>query len=432
MKGVTTAALLHLCFHVTVAVSGERSATFTVAPGELVQLPCSTDGGVTPSFTRWTKNGRELISRNHTAGDPSASPGARLTVLANGSLNIQEVAAGDEGTYTCNATLQNNTIQSSVQLQVLIAPERHPECQWQPAEDPSHVWFNCSWFGAYPTPTLTWGENHHGQGTTLISHLYATNVTDYLEVKMNRSQLFDGQTMKCVAEHPALGSGGEKTCSLTLKMPFPDGEPLVTAMEATNVTLICSETSSLPPANTVWKRGIQQEDIVSGQKYVLSQEGPVFRLTIVNVSKDDEGAYFCRSENPLGVRELEVYLTVKTSNAYTGAIIGVFIAVLIVGSAVIIANLVYSNRHRVCLGNGFGQMQEDRGDVLSLVESDDEQIFQDAVPRLPPVTNGNHTTFVQIHRIPSSEQDDSETADPSPQQQEDTVQTEEPADLVTF
>ncbi len=48
------------------------------------------------------------------------------------------------------------------------------------------------------------------------------------------------------------------------------------------------------------------------------------------------------------------------------------------------------------------QMEEDRGDVLSLVESDDEQIFQDAVPRLPPLTNGRQTTLVQIHRIPSS------------------------------
>ncbi|XP_042369987.1 V-set and immunoglobulin domain-containing protein 10-like [Plectropomus leopardus] len=77
-------------------------------------------------------------------------------------------------------------------------------------------------------------------------------------------------------------------------------------------------------------------------------------------------------------------------------------------------------------------MEEDRGDVLSLVESDDEQIFQDAVPRLPPITNGRHTTLVQIHRIPSSDNEDAETADTSPQQQEDTAQTEEPADLVTF
>lgn len=46
--------------------------------------------------------------------------------------------------------------------------------------------------------------------------------------------------------------------------------------------------------------------------------------------------------------------------------------------------------------------REDGGDVVNLVESDDEQLFQDAVPRLPPLTNGSQTTLVQIHRIPSS------------------------------
>ncbi len=39
------------------------------------------------------------------------------------------------------------------------------------------------------------------------------------------------------------------------------------------------------------------------------------------------------------------------SSAYTGAIIGIFIAALIVGSAAVIAKTVYSSRHRICLGN---------------------------------------------------------------------------------
>lgn len=78
------------------------------------------------------------------------------------------------------------------------------------------------------------------------------------------------------------------------------------------MTLTCSEDVSVPPANTTWRKGLQQEDIVPGSKYVLSEEGPVFKLTIHNISKDDEGYYFCRSENPLAVRELELYLTVKS------------------------------------------------------------------------------------------------------------------------
>lgn len=93
--------------------------------------------------------------------------------------------------------------------------------------------------------------------------------------------------------------------------PFPEGEPLVMAQEGQSVTFTCTETTSLPPANTTWKKGQQQEDVPVGPKYSLSGNGPVFNLTIRNVSKDDEGVYFCRSENPLAVRELEVYLTVR-------------------------------------------------------------------------------------------------------------------------
>ena len=81
------------------------------------------------------------------------------------------------------------------------------------------------------------------------------------------------------------------------------------------MTLTCSETVSIPPANTTWRRGLEQQDVVPGSKYVLSEDGPALSLTIHNVSRDDEGVYFCRSENPLAVRELEVYLTIKSQSA---------------------------------------------------------------------------------------------------------------------
>lgn len=84
--------------------------------------------------------------------------------------------------------------------------------------------------------------------------------------------------------------------------------------EGKSITLICNENVSTPPANTSWRKGLQEEDIVPGSKYALSEEGPVLKLTIFNVSKDDEGLYFCRSENPLAVRELEVYLTVRSES----------------------------------------------------------------------------------------------------------------------
>ncbi|KAG7490522.1 V-set and immunoglobulin domain-containing protein 10 [Solea senegalensis] len=346
---------------------------------------------------------------------------------------IEDIQPSAQGEYRCSAhnTVSHQTVDNSSQLLVYYAPDRHPECMWTPAQDPSHILFNCTWFGAYPTPTLLLGEDRGEQGARRNEHIYATEVTDSLSVTLNRSLLSDGQTVWCMGQHLTLAPGKEKSCSLTLKLPYPEGQPIATALEGTSITLTCSESVSMPPASTTWRRGLQQEYIVPGSKYVLSEEGPVLKLTILNISKDDEGVYFCRSENTLNVTELEVYLTVKTSSTYTGVIIGIFIAALIVGSTVIIAKTIYSNRHRICLGGGFGQV-EDRGDVLDLVESDDEQIFQDAVPRLPPITNGNHTTLVQIHRIPSSDHEDAESGDTSPQKQEDTVQKEEPVELVSF
>lgn len=82
------------------------------------------------------------------------------------------------------------------------------------------------------------------------------------------------------------------------------------------MTLICTEEQSLPPAKTIWQRTVAHLDIKPGSKYITSEEGPTFSLTIVNITKEDEGTYFCRSENPVAVRELEIYLTVKCE--YTG------------------------------------------------------------------------------------------------------------------
>uniref|UniRef100_A0A8C6TUY8 Ig-like domain-containing protein n=1 Tax=Neogobius melanostomus TaxID=47308 RepID=A0A8C6TUY8_9GOBI len=285
---------------------------------------------------------------------------------------IDSIQPNAQGIYSCIAhnTLSHHRVNKSAELLVYYASDRHPECMW--TQDSTFVVFHCLWSGTYPAPNLTWTDG----STSLASR----------------------QTLQCKARHQALHKGDDKSCTFTLKTPYPVGE-----------------------------RGLKQDLIINGSKYIITEAGPLFKMTIVNVTKEDEGVYFCRSENPVGARVLEIYLTVKckTSSAYTGAVIGLFIAVLIVGCTIIIARTLYSGRHKICLGKII--FRED-GDVLSLVDSDDEQIFQATVPRLPPVSNGCQTTLVEIHRIPSTDHEEAETVD-RPQQQDNSDKTE---DLVTF
>uniref|UniRef100_A0A3B4APA7 Ig-like domain-containing protein n=1 Tax=Periophthalmus magnuspinnatus TaxID=409849 RepID=A0A3B4APA7_9GOBI len=414
-----------VCF---AAVSGEEStdSVVTAAPGDVAILPCYSAGNVTPAVTSWMKNGKEIIS-----GVP------------NGSLSIGAVEVGDEAVYLCASTLPGNyTYHAKVQLQVATGPDnvsfsvdpavvlpngtftvvrgaavyfmcsgrsypspelrltfsgasnssrsvvnntgavleystqniqpsaqgnytcsahnpvshqrheknasdRHLECMW--TQDSSLVLFHCSWFGVFPAALLNWTDVPSGQ-------ILASEVTDSLALKMNSSLLWEGQTLRCSAQHRALPPGANRSCTFTLSKSYP----LAAAVEGTSVTLSCSESTSTPPAVTTWRKGLKQELIMNDSKYTVTAEGTRFQLTIVNVTKEDEGVYFCLSENPLGAKELEVYLTVKCKKRFR------------------------------------------RADVLSLVESDEEQIFQAAVPRLPPVSNGGHTTLVEIHRIPSS------------------------------
>lgn len=94
--------------------------------------------------------------------------------------------------------------------------------------------------------------------------------------------------------------------------PRPLAQPLVAALEGTNVTLACSESQSLPPAKTIWLRGGRtQEPIVPSSKYIVAEQGPILSLTILSATKDDQGVYSCRSENAVAVAELEVILSIR-------------------------------------------------------------------------------------------------------------------------
>lgn len=81
---------------------------------------------------------------------------------------------------------------------------------WGPATDPQHFHFNCSWLGAYPSPNLTWVDEGGAGG-----QLHQWALADSLSLRLNRSELWDGQTLRCRAQHPVLADTDKTSCSFT-------------------------------------------------------------------------------------------------------------------------------------------------------------------------------------------------------------------------
>lgn len=115
--------------------------------------------------------------------------------------------------------------------------------------------------------------------------------------------------MECV--YPVWSSLNCPSCCPVAGSPYPEGDPLVTAVEGDNITLSCEEAKSVPEAKTTWRRTLKEDVIVPSSRHIIRKAGPMLQLTIVNVTQQDEGAYFCRSENPIQDIELEIILTVK-------------------------------------------------------------------------------------------------------------------------
>ena len=84
-----------------------------VINGSVVLLFCSAIGDTAPPSISWTRDG----------GDPESPPlihitttVTNLTILTSSMVTIREFSPATAGLYVCRASLQGNTLQSSITL----------------------------------------------------------------------------------------------------------------------------------------------------------------------------------------------------------------------------------------------------------------------------------------------------------------------------
>uniref|UniRef100_A0A8B9UJN2 V-set and immunoglobulin domain containing 10 n=1 Tax=Anas zonorhyncha TaxID=75864 RepID=A0A8B9UJN2_9AVES len=288
-------------------------------------------------------------------------PDVRFSLVDNSSLRITELRLQDEGNYTCKEVLNKTDHEHRVQLLVANPPQSTLKCWAETSSSGLMLQLFCSWPGGYPHPTLHWREEGHDleNSSWVIS---STRSSDTHVETLNSSHLAHRKVFKCVGSHVV--EQEEPACSVEIKLPSLESDPPQTCLVGDNVTLTCRLTEGVPAARLSWLRGITQPEIQPGGRFLIAQEGNVSRLTIQNCSQGtDGGCYVCKAQNPVGLREMFVCLTVKQPTNIVGVVGAVatlsLMAVLTISGLILYYNPLLCLRGRSSpprqLGQGFIQ-----------------------------------------------------------------------------
>ncbi|NWT32211.1 VSI10 protein, partial [Cardinalis cardinalis] len=258
-------------------------------------------------------------------------------------------------------------------LSLLIdPPQAAPKCWAESSSSGLMLQLFCSWPGGYPHPTLHWREE--GQDLENSSWVISSTSSSDTHVEtLNSSHLAHRKVFTCVGSHVVKQE--QPACTVEIKLPSLESEPPQTCFVGGNVTLTCRVTESTPAARLSWLRDISQpeEEIQPGGRFLIAQEGNVSRLTIQNCSQaTDGGCYVCKAQNPVGLRELFVCLTVKQPVNIVG-VVGAVVVLSLLTVLTITGVVLYYNPLLCLTACSALPRNADSGDVLVLVDSEDDE-----------------------------------------------------------
>ncbi|XP_048198828.1 V-set and immunoglobulin domain-containing protein 10 isoform X2 [Perognathus longimembris pacificus] len=322
-----------------------------------VEVNISTAGSL-PNGTLFVAKGSQAAFSCRSSARPpplvewwfQAAPGRAELFGSNRTLSsfvLLQMSPGLQGNYTCAATNTLSGRQRKVTAELLVysPPTSAPQCSAETSLVSSTLQLTCRWDGGYPEPDFLWTEEPGG--------MIVGNSTLGVET-VNNSQVEDGKTFKCLGSHivgPALGA----SCVVQIKSPSLLSEPMKTCFVGGNVTLTCQVSGASPLAKILWLRNLSQPEVVlqPSNHYLITQAGQSSNLTVHNCSRDlDEGYYVCRAENPVGVREVDIWLSVKEP-VNVGSMVGTIISLFLLGVATISGLLLYYSPVFCWKGKGF-------------------------------------------------------------------------------
>ncbi|KAM8770512.1 immunoglobulin superfamily member 10 [Rhynchonycteris naso] len=283
--------------------------------GGSVNLPCTAKGTPQPSVHWALADGTQV--------KPFQVTDSNLSVFANGTLYIRNVASSDRGTYECIATSSTG---SDRRVVVLTVEEREtiPRIElasqaWNEVNFGDKLLLNCSAIGE-PKPKIMWRlpskavvDQWHRMGRRV--HVYPNGSLSVGSVTEK-----DGGDYLCVARNKR---GEDLTLlhvSLRLKPAKIDHKPhsQKQVFHGKDFRVDCKASGSpvpqiwwsLPDGTMVDKAMQAAGGGPRAGRYTLFDNGTLY---LGRVGTAEEGDYTCYAQNSLGKDEMKVRLTVLTA-----------------------------------------------------------------------------------------------------------------------
>ncbi|XP_058246105.1 hemicentin-1 isoform X2 [Hemibagrus wyckioides] len=280
-----------LQFHVQILlppVIKEGSSLVTAHASQIVVLPCEVEGDSTPSVL-WRKNGVPVLFDK------------RFVSLPDGSLRIQSVQLTDAGRYYCSVSNKVGSDQRSMELRVYVGPSISPGPFNVTMTMGQRAVLGCESSGV-PLPRVSWKRN----GQALNTHSGAYRLMPSGSLLIISPSLEDEGYFECTVTNEV----GEERRIIEVMLQVPpsidDDVISVTANKMESVVLPCHVTGR-PTPSISWSRG----GTALGTKRGSYRTLPSGMLEIQAVNPTHAGRYTCRAQNPAGVTQKHIALSVQ-------------------------------------------------------------------------------------------------------------------------
>ncbi|XP_054724817.1 neogenin-like isoform X2 [Uloborus diversus] len=173
-----------------------------VVEGTSITLDCAANGNPVPKIT-WLKDGATIDLQEGSDG--------RHHIIGSGSLKIDPVREGDDGTYMCRAENHVDSLDTSTELEIQIPPRFTKKPQSRYSYEKEDVDLECEVYGK-PEPKVHWLKN----GDVIVQSEYFKLVNGY-NLRILGLVRSDAGVYQCFATNPA--GSEQSTAQLLLLQP---------------------------------------------------------------------------------------------------------------------------------------------------------------------------------------------------------------------